>query len=199
MGEIATLSELSTAKQSAWIDRLFDRMAAMYGARFADMWGGLDLSSVKSVWREELSDMSPDEISRGVAACRTRDWPPTLPEFVKLCRPAIDYERAFSEAVKQMQLRKSDCDQWSNPVVFWAAASIGSDLSNLPYSALKARWQNALDEAAEKVRSGQLPREVPRRFDALPSPGKTSVPKEEQMRRIAEVRKSIAEALSAKV
>jgi hypothetical protein len=60
----------------------------MYGARFADAWKGCDLRNVKSVWAETLGSLSRDELARGVAGCMGREWPPTLPEFVKMCRQA---------------------------------------------------------------------------------------------------------------
>ena len=187
------LSELSTAKQSAWVDRLFERLGAMYGKHFADHWAGQSLETVKRVWREELADLSQDEVARGVSACRSRPWPPTLPEFLRLCRPALDYEAAFYEAVKQLPRRADGTDSWSTSAVYWAAQAIGShDLLSRGYDALKGRWRAALDDAAEKVRRGELPDAVPERAEALPEPGRTSVPPEVARERVAELRAMIA-------
>jgi hypothetical protein len=173
---------------AAWIERLFARLSAFYGSKFADMWRGCDLQAVKAVWAAELAGYSPEELARGIAACRMRDWPPTLPEFMKACRPALDYERAFHEAVEQMRRRETGEDVWSNPAVFWAAIRLGNDLLAHPYAALKARWQEALDEAVEGVRTGKLPASAPKRRDALPPPGKSSVPPEVAKQRLAEIR-----------
>jgi hypothetical protein len=71
-----------------WIEKLFARFEAMYGAKFADAWKGCDLKSMKSLWAETLGALSRDELANGVAGCMSKDWPPTLPEFVKLCRMA---------------------------------------------------------------------------------------------------------------
>jgi hypothetical protein len=83
-------SETSPPKPSAlpeaWIERLFGRFEALYGAKVADAWKGCDLRNVKVVWAEALGSLSRDELSAGIAGCMTREWPPTLPEFVKLCR-----------------------------------------------------------------------------------------------------------------
>lgn len=191
MGEAAILSELSTARQNEWIDRLFRRFGAMYGKHFADMWAGQSLAEVKEVWEEELADMTTTEIARGVDACRTRAWPPTLPEFIKLCRPTLDYERAFVEAAKQLPRRERGNDEWSDPAVFWAAMSMSWDVQNNGYQAVRGQWQNALDNAAKKVRSGELPREIPERREALPPTEKTSVPPEKAKKMMADLRKEL--------
>lgn len=83
---LATSRPKSSALPEEWIERLFARFEAMYGARFADSWKGCDLRNVKIVWAETLGSLSRDELSAGIAGCMTREWPPTLPEFVKLCR-----------------------------------------------------------------------------------------------------------------
>ena len=83
---LATSQPKSSALPEEWIERLFARFEAMYGARFADSWKGCDLRNVKIVWAETLGSLSRDELSAGIAGCMTREWPPTLPEFVKLCR-----------------------------------------------------------------------------------------------------------------
>ena len=83
---LATSQPKSSALPEEWIERLFARFEAMYGAKFADAWKGCDLRNVKIVWAETLGSLSRDELSAGIAGCMTREWPPTLPEFVKLCR-----------------------------------------------------------------------------------------------------------------
>jgi hypothetical protein len=100
----------------------------------------------------------------------------------------LDYERAFLEAVEQMRKREIGEDAWSSPAVFWAAIKIGSDLRAYQYTAIKARWQAALDEAIEGVRTGKLPAHAPKRRDALPTTGRCSVQPEVARQRIAEIR-----------
>lgn len=109
-----------SALPESWIERLFLRFSAMYGSKFADLWRGCDLASVKALWAEELAGYAADEIKRGIDCCKTRDWPPTLPEFLKLCRPPVDFERSFFEAAKQIGLRDSGTDEWSHPAIYWA-------------------------------------------------------------------------------
>ena len=85
-------NETSQPKSSALpdgaIDRLFHRFEAMYGAKVGEAWKGCDLRNVKAVWAETLGLFSRDQLSAGISGCMGRDWPPTLPEFVKLCRQA---------------------------------------------------------------------------------------------------------------
>lgn len=141
--------------------------------------------NAKKVWAEDLAGYTPEEITRGL---QTRyDYPPSVDEFMRACRPSLDYERAFVEAVEQMVLRKTGKDRWSNPAVFWAAVKLGSDLTNFPYPAIKGRWKSALDKVTEEIRNGDLSPEIPPRVRALPAPGKTSISPEEVKKRFAEI------------
>lgn len=97
----------------------------------------------------------------------TRPWPPTLPEFCALCRPRIEPETAFVEAVQQLGKRDLNEDTWSHPAIYWAAAAIGEfDLRSASYPTIKARWTDALERELAK---GAWP-EIPKRPLALPAP-----------------------------
>jgi len=195
---VVQFRQLSTAKQCEWIDRLFARLSAMYGSKFAAMWEGFDLAGVKSVWVEDLAEFSPSEITAGVNACKTREWPPTLPEFIRLCRPSIDYERAFYDAVEQMAKRTNGTDTWTTPAIFWAAVSLGGDLSNRPYHDLKTRWAKALDDSVAAVRSGDKPNHVPTRLEALPAPGKATLDAEKTRENLERLKAMVGLVAGAK-
>lgn len=167
---LATSQPKSSALPEPWIERLFARFEAMYGARFADAWKGCDLHNVKSVWAECLGGYSREELAAGVAKCLTRDWPPTLPEFLQLCRPPIDYDAALIEAVEQMGRREAGNDRWSRPAIYWAAVKIGSyDLSRKTLRELQPEWNRAF---GDQLALGRWP-EIPERRPALPAPGNT--------------------------
>lgn len=177
----ATLPKSATSPQrpsvlpDEWIERLFLRFSAMYGSRFSDMWRGCDLSAVKAAWAEDLGGLTRDELRRGVDACKTREWPPTLPEFVKLCRPPISAEAAFREAVEQTIRRDQGRDQWSHPAIFWAAQKITAfELKNRSWRELEAVWR---DEFGKQLARGEWP-PIPERLEALPAPGETMPDKE---------------------
>lgn len=157
-----------------WTERLLDRMAAMYGQKFTDQWRGVDPAYLKSVWSEELSGYTVDEIKQGFAACKSRQWPPTLPEFMVLCRPPIDPETAFCEAAREIARRATNQDKWSHPAIYWAAVQMGVDLTNHPYATIKNRWSRIL--AAEISKGSWDP--IPRRVEALVAPGQTITPPE---------------------
>jgi hypothetical protein len=175
-----------------WVEKIFQRMEDRYGALWADRYGAFPRARVMRTWAEDLADMSRDELTRGVAACRDRKFPPTLPEFRELCRPALDYERAFVEAVEQMRRRDAGEDSWSTPAVYWAATKLGGDLRAYPYQAIKGRWQAALDDAIDGVRTGKLPNEIPSRHKSLPAPGQCSVQPEVAKQRLAGIRDMLA-------
>lgn len=165
-----TLQPKSSALPEPWIERLFMRFSAMYGAKFADAWRGCNIADVKAVWGEALGGYSREELSAGVAKCLQRDWPPTLPEFLKLCRPPIDYTAALLEAVEQMARRESNRDRWSHPAIFWAAAKIGAyDLSRKTVKELDQEWRKAF---GDQLAAGQWA-EIPARVHALPAPWQT--------------------------
>ncbi len=146
----------STELPNAWVERLFERLLAMYGRKFADMWGCVEIASLKATWAKALGDLTPDEIGAGLTRCLDREWPPTLPEFRALCRRQLSADSAFIEAVKRYPSREG----WTDPAVYWAAAAIGCyDLRHLPYQALRARWADALDEARRNPKP--IPEPVP--------------------------------------
>lgn len=96
--ELKTTNETSPAKPSAlrrdrvpdaWIDKIFGRMEAMYGSLFLDRWRGTNLVEVKAVWASELASFADNPECFGLALkalIDERKLPPTLPEFVALCR-----------------------------------------------------------------------------------------------------------------
>lgn len=192
----ASSTSTPNALPDAWIERIFQRMEDRYGAMWADRYGAFPRARVMRTWAEDLADMSRDELTRGVAACRDRKFPPTLPEFRELCRPALDYERAFAEAVEQMRKREAGEDSWSTPAVYWAAAKLGVDLRVHPYQSIKGRWHAALDEAIEGIRTGKLPAAVPQRRESLPAPGQCSVPPEVAKQRLAGIRDMLARKMT---
>jgi len=142
--------------------------------------------NAKQVWAEELAGFTPEEIKRGLSA--QYEYLPDCDKFKLACRPTIDLEQAFCEAVQQMHKRKESNDKWSSAVIYWAAVELGNDLNNYPYQSIKARWKSAFDKAKEKIAKGDLPSVVPQRLVAIPEPGKSTVSKEEAEKRFAEVK-----------
>lgn len=101
------MNERSTQRPAlpdSWVERIFDRMQGLYGSLWVDRWrsgemverGGKSFDRgvmlAKATWAEELGGFAgmPDRISKALEACRSRSLPPTLPEFLQMCRQQYD-------------------------------------------------------------------------------------------------------------
>lgn len=65
--------------------RIWSRMTEIYGHRWASAMGEAPTES----WSMAIGQLSHDELKRGLRACMTSGeaWPPSLPQFVAMCRP----------------------------------------------------------------------------------------------------------------
>lgn len=159
-------------EQSTLIDQLFARLEAMYPQRWrASFPSGAAIEAWRETWADAFDEerVTPQDVGNAVRACRKKyDWPPSLTEFLKLCRPPIDPESAYVEACKQMGERDRGRDVWSSPAIYWAAREYGvHELRQSTWASAKVRWCRVLDEQLAKPE--QLP--VPARMTALPEPG----------------------------
>lgn len=86
----ATSPQNQSALPDTWVERIFDHMAALYGSKFADLWRNTDAEKVKSMWAFRLGGFAdkPQAIKSALDALDDRPFPPTLPEFIALCRQA---------------------------------------------------------------------------------------------------------------
>lgn len=133
----------------------------MYGSKFADAWRTTTPTVLVRVWAQGLTGFTPREVKTGLEACRTLKWPPTLPEFLMLCRPPVDHEGAYLEAVEQLRLREHGKDEWTSAAIYHATRGMGHELQTKPYIAVRAQWTRELDRAIKRVEAGHLPRDVP--------------------------------------
>ncbi|MTW11414.1 hypothetical protein GM658_12485 [Pseudoduganella eburnea] len=173
----------------SWVESLFKRMHFSYGARFADMWAGVNPDEMKQHWAQRLGELSRSELATGYRMLESRDWPPTLPEFIKLCRPNLDPEPAFYEAlaqgIKRERADPHDPDVWSHPAIYWAWVKIGAfAIANQGYEALRPRWVDALRHYVE------LPglEAVPEKRQELPAPGKARLRPERARELLSQLR-----------
>ena len=85
------MSSPPSALPPHWVDRIFERLAAIYGVqRVSAMWHSTDIVAVKTIWGEQLSRYQPETIAAALQRLvdAGEGWPPTLPEFVEACRQA---------------------------------------------------------------------------------------------------------------
>ena len=87
-----------------WVERIFHKMALIYGRDFLRRWDGMDIEEVKADWAQELGRFAGNsEAIRWALAHVPEAHPPTVREFAKLCEmPAksamlhIECARAFT-------------------------------------------------------------------------------------------------------
>lgn len=85
----------------ALIDRIFGRFSDYYGAKFLDQWRDHpDQARMKNTWAEKLGGFSTNlnAIKDALDALDDHPFPPTLPEFLTLCRNAA--RRTGTEQLK---------------------------------------------------------------------------------------------------
>ena len=168
----------------SWVEKLFQKMEDRFGDLWANRYGAFPRARVKDTWAEDLADLSGEEMARGVGACKSVKFPPTLPEFRALCRPPIDFETAFVEAVQQMHAREEGRDKWSHQAIFWSAVTIGAfDLRNGSWSSLEKRWRKVFQAELDK---GEW-QPIPVRAIALPAPAPTEKDREAAKRVLSSI------------
>jgi len=189
----------STATSNAWLEplerldgltamqQLYNRLDGMYPNVWRANFKGEDsVANWEDSWSEAFDDegLNPKQVFEGLRACRRAyDMPPSLPQFLKACRPvtvhANDAEALFHRAVIEMRNRRErKAQDWPSRPLFWAAASIGKDLLMLPYRELAGRWKAVLDANAN--RDDPIPDVKP--ADALPPPSPAESRKENAKR-----------------
>lgn len=171
--QLAENKQLPPALSPKWTAHLMSKLKMMYGSKFSQQWQGIDPNMLQNEWAEQLAGFTGDELARGLAACRERPFPPTLPEFMVLCRPPIRPEVAFHEAVHCLgQRRRGERGDWTHPAIFHAAVKVGQhDVMNASYSQIRTRWDKTLSD--ELAKGDWDP--IPEAHVALPEPKKTEM------------------------
>lgn len=126
-----------------WIERLFSRMSAFYGARFTDLWRGAELGEVKLQWALELHKISAPQIKAGLDNLAQISRPPTLPEFIAHCK------QCRIEAVASTAPQLTDGTRASE-------ATVGENLPQIKQAAMRTSSRNvgAVDWAFEMIERG---------------------------------------------
>jgi hypothetical protein len=166
-------------------DLVVSELRLLYGSKFAQAWEGLTPREVKDSFNQKLAGFTEAEARVGLVACLGRDWPPTLPEFMRLCRPWMDPEAAFHEAVAGMAARKrGEKGVWSHPAIFHAAVAVGThDLLNCGYAVLRSRWERVFRDELARGQWEAVPTPAP----ALPAPGGTLATREDAAKAMAKM------------
>jgi hypothetical protein len=83
---LPAIRQLSTAQQSEWIERIFNRLSAIYGSEFTHKWSDVDNDEMKRTWASILGGFSAEDIAAAIKACHSLPKAPNAPEFAALCR-----------------------------------------------------------------------------------------------------------------
>lgn len=86
--------------------RLIAKMRALYGRKFDQQWAGVDAQMLAETFAAGLQGLTAAELACGVNALMRHDWPPTVPEFRRMCQPIDPLDR-----------------EWDTPEVAWAKAT----------------------------------------------------------------------------
>lgn len=137
-----------------WIERIFERLGAQYGNKLAMLYPSEDAGMQQAIhneWAEALAGFTGDEIQRGLRACQTRPFAPTVGEFALLCRPALDPEFAWLEAADGLRARqRGEMGEWSHPAVYRTAQPLAFEILNQPYRQHRKTWQYRLAREFEQ-------------------------------------------------
>lgn len=141
---------LSAEAHSA-VAALFERLIGIFGKpKVAEMWAKADPVLVREQWASGLADLQPQEIDRGIAACRERLFVPNVGEFKRLCRPALDPELAYWEAERGLADRgRGEMGRWSHPAVYRAAVAMAQEVRAANLAACRRRWEWVLGRELE--------------------------------------------------
>lgn len=96
-----------TAQDTA---RLIAKMRALYGRKFDQQWQGVDPQTLAQTFADGLQGLTAAELACGVNALMRHDWPPTVPEFRRMCQPVDPLDR-----------------EWPTPEQAWATAIQNTD------------------------------------------------------------------------
>ena len=101
---------------------------------------GVDMDEIHAAWIAALRGYSAAEVRRGVEAARSVTHIAGLSHFLRLCRPALDPEVAYAEAVAGMSEHAAGrAFAWSHPAVYWAGRTMQFELRAVPYASVRKR------------------------------------------------------------
>lgn len=138
------------------IDRLFQMLHGFYGTKFVDLWRDQDINEVKAAWRQELRGLTAAELQAGMDGCRTRPWPPTLPEFLLLCRPPLNPQVAWLRAQEGCRERDAGRIGFTDARIFEAYRRMASEVraGQACFGATLARWTAMLEIVETEIAAG---------------------------------------------
>lgn len=177
--------QVSVPLSGEQVGQVFKRLQAQLGAKLADLYAGVKPEDVRQEWAAALGGYRNEEIIRGLDACRTRAFAPNLGEFLNLCRPALDPEIAWMEAVEGLKARAGgERGDWSHPAVFRAAQSFAFELRGKSFKECKKSWTFVLQREFSRGWISEVP-DAPLQIPHMPA--KAGKPSPEVLAKIREI------------
>ncbi len=124
----------------------FDCLSLEYGNKYEAQWNNVKQCDVINHWCKSLAGYTAAEIKKAIILW-DGDWPPTLPEFKKLCGKKMNLSlvQAYHQALDGLAERdRGGFGKWDHPAIFHAAAEMRHDLKNKEWKDLKDRWEHTL-------------------------------------------------------
>lgn len=153
------------------LDTLWTKMAELYGHRWTASFGMTPSSD--HAWASALAGLTGEQIACGLVALSERgdDWPPSAPEFRKLCTgnsaeslglPSVDQAYRQACAIAHPAADRAGV----HPVVYHAACETGFyELQHLAQDKSRKLFERAYSLTVKTVMAGGPLREIPK---ALP-------------------------------
>ena len=99
----------STRLPDSWVESLLARMLATYGQKFRSQWADVPPETLRETWAVALGRFDGERIKWALEQMITTcPWPPTLPEFVALCRQAPREEPAKLPAPSPSEQQRAE-------------------------------------------------------------------------------------------
>ena len=171
-------------RESAWLkpvpklggktlmEHLYSRLDGGYPGKWKlNFVGEMAYENWETAWAEAFDEegILPVDVALGIQNSRRMfDWPPSLTEFLRACRPYLEPDVAYFEAVRGMQAReRGERGEWSHSAIWHAAVAVGRfDLLHQAYQQMEGRWKKALNA---QLALGAWP-DIPDPAPALPAP-----------------------------
>lgn len=174
-GEVPPSARSATGITPKLIAELFSTMTGLYGAKWTKEHG---LADRTGAWLNTLKDLDPKLLALGIKRCqREKDWPPSAPEFLRLCQPKP--EEIGLPPMAKAWLEANDGagspshHPWSHRAVYLAGRETGwhelrSALTAQEQRDAKVRFANAYQALIIKAVNGESlepQKAIERQFD----------------------------------
>ncbi|MCU0806566.1 MAG: hypothetical protein MUC53_01035 [Candidatus Contendobacter sp.] len=165
------------------IIRLWERMTALYGSRWGIEYGpaltadSAGLAPVARIWADSLAEIPPDRVAAALRVCtdeRTSEHPPTLPEFLRLCRAKTARGPAAAVPLVKLPAEYYEMTPASRCAALAAdlAATARADLHERLHRAADQRQRDSISKAywLSKIGDTSLGGPMAAHIASLPSP-----------------------------